>query len=80
MGYLHSFGIIHRDLKSPNVLVTEDWMTKLTDYGSSRIMSQIMTQNAGTLAWSAPEVLMSDTYSEKADVYSFGSYCLRNLR
>jgi len=72
MSYLHSFGIIHRDLKSPNVLVTEDWTTKLTDYGSSRIMSDFMTQNAGTLAWSAPEVLMSDSYSEKADVYSFG--------
>ena len=72
MEYLHTYGIIHRDLKSLNVLVMRDMTLKLTDYGTSRVISENMTQNVGTVAWIAPEVLESETYTVKADVYSFG--------
>ncbi|KAF0690707.1 Aste57867_17917 [Aphanomyces stellatus] len=74
--YLHSFQptIIHRDLKSKNVLLSETWEAKLSDFGISRVTSleETMTSNIGTVAWIAPEVLSGGRYSEKADIYSFG--------
>ncbi|OQS07120.1 kinase [Thraustotheca clavata] len=74
--YLHSFQptIIHRDLKSKNVLLAEDWTAKLSDFGISRVTSleESMTSNIGTVAWIAPEVLTGGHYTEKADIYSFG--------
>ncbi|EGZ14020.1 hypothetical protein PHYSODRAFT_335699 [Phytophthora sojae] len=74
--YLHSFEspIIHRDLKPKNVLLSEKWEAKLTDFGISRELDedQTMTAEIGTVSWIAPEVLKGEHYSEKADVYSFG--------
>ncbi|KAG9408710.1 hypothetical protein AC1031_020555 [Aphanomyces cochlioides] len=74
--YLHSFQptIIHRDLKSKNVLLSESWEAKLSDFGISRVTSleDTMTSNIGTVAWIAPEVLSGGRYTEKADIYSFG--------
>jgi hypothetical protein len=77
--YLHSFEnpIIHRDLKPKNVLLSDAWVAKLTDFGVSREMTgegedQTMTGEVGTISWIAPEVLRGERYSVKADVYSFG--------
>ncbi|GMF34164.1 unnamed protein product [Phytophthora lilii] len=74
--YLHSFEspMIHRDLKPNNVLLSENWEAKLTDFGVSRELTedQTMTAEIGTISWIAPEVLRGERYSEKADVYSFG--------
>ncbi|CAK4676485.1 hypothetical protein LEN26_010935 [Aphanomyces euteiches] len=74
--YLHSFQptVIHRDLKSKNVLLSETWEAKLSDFGISRVTSleESMTSNIGTVAWIAPEVLTGGRYTEKADIYSFG--------
>ncbi|GAB9475408.1 Tkl protein kinase [Globisporangium polare] len=74
--YLHSLMpvIIHRDLKSLNVLLTDDLQAKLSDFGLSREQSfeQTMTSGVGTMLWTAPEVLRGERYSEKADIYSFG--------
>lgn len=74
--YLHSLMpvIIHRDLKSLNILLTEDLQAKLSDFGLSREQSfeKTMTSGIGTMLWTAPEVLRGDRYSEKADIYSFG--------
>ncbi|OQS02799.1 kinase, partial [Thraustotheca clavata] len=74
--YLHSFEpkLLHRDLKSRNILLTSGYVAKLTDFGISRAMvDETMTSEAGTTAWTAPEVLVNHgRYNEKADVYSFG--------
>ncbi|KAG3113668.1 hypothetical protein PI125_g7097 [Phytophthora idaei] len=74
--YLHSFDptIIHRDLKSRNVLLNHDWEAKLSDFGISRETSDqsTMTGGMGTIAWIAPEVLQGERYSESADMFSFG--------
>lgn len=78
MQYLHSQNpvIIHRDLKSLNVLIDEKWVTKVTDFGLSRFKAtsetEKMTGQAGTYHWMAPEVINSQHYTEKADVFSFG--------
>jgi len=74
MLYLHEHSIIHRDLKSLNVLVTADDRCKIIDYGASRVKSSTntnMTGNIGTLFWMAPEMFQTNTYTEKIDVYSF---------
>jgi len=74
--YLHSSDpvIVHRDLKSHNLLVDENWKVKVCDFGLSTIVEQAShTMTAcGTPCWTAPEVLRNQRYSEKADVYSFG--------
>ncbi|GAM25173.1 hypothetical protein SAMD00019534_083480 [Acytostelium subglobosum LB1] len=74
MEYLHSLGVIHRDLKSGNVLVTEEMRAKVIDFGTSRAIdpSKQMTLNLGTSCWMAPEVFRNEPYTELCDVYSFG--------
>lgn len=75
MHYLHQSNpvILHRDLKSDNLLVDKDWNVKVADFGLTRFLDEKkqMTQ-VGTPMWMAPEVIMGEQYTEKADVYSFG--------
>ncbi|XP_034431138.1 mitogen-activated protein kinase kinase kinase 13 [Hippoglossus hippoglossus] len=74
MNYLHLHKIIHRDLKSPNVLVTHDDTVKISDFGTSKELSDKSTKMsfAGTVAWMAPEVIRNEPVSEKVDIWSFG--------
>jgi serine/threonine protein kinase/predicted hydrocarbon binding protein len=74
MNFLHSCGLIHRDLKSLNLLVSKDFDVKICDFGLSRFIDRQnqMTNNIGTVSWTAPEIFQKKFYSEKADVYSFG--------
>ncbi|OQR95988.1 protein kinase [Achlya hypogyna] len=76
LAYLHSLSpkLIHRDLKSKNVLLTSNMVAKLSDFGLSRNRSyeETLTAGVGTVRWTAPEVMLGDIYSEMADVYSFG--------
>lgn len=74
--YLHSLEplIIHRDLKSFNVLLNDNLQAKLSDFGLSRTRSfeETMTCGIGTLLWTAPEILRGEAYTEKADIFSYG--------
>ncbi|KAK3543300.1 hypothetical protein QTP70_014039 [Hemibagrus guttatus] len=74
MNYLHLHKIIHRDLKSPNVLVTHNDFVKISDFGTSKELSDKSTKMsfAGTVAWMAPEVIRNEPVSEKVDIWSFG--------
>ena len=75
LAYLHSLepNMLHRDLKSRNVLLTSQLDAKLTDFGVSRERSDFMMTNAvGTSLWMAPEVMLGGHYDGKADVFSFG--------
>ncbi|CAL1680351.1 unnamed protein product [Lasius platythorax] len=74
MGYLHAHKIIHRDLKSPNVLIGQDEIVKISDFGTSRQWNEVSTKMTfvGTVAWMAPEVIRNDPCSEKVDIWSYG--------
>ncbi|RLN25923.1 hypothetical protein BBJ28_00018989 [Nothophytophthora sp. Chile5] len=76
LAYMHSRSpkIIHRDLKSRNVLLNASMVAKLSDFGLSRnrTYEETLTAGVGTVRWTAPEVMLGDNYSEQADMYSFG--------
>ncbi|CAI5738217.1 unnamed protein product [Hyaloperonospora brassicae] len=81
--YLHALSpqVLHRDVKSRNVLLSASLDAKLCDFGISRRKrvgredgrtNCTATGAAGTLSWTAPELLLGEAYSEKVDIYSLG--------
>jgi len=79
MHYLHSVRprIIHRDLKSDNILMTRTYSAKIADFGMSKMIqeqSKVMTRS-GTPHYMAPESIQEGKFSEKSDVYSYGVVC-----
>ncbi|XP_078174508.1 serine/threonine/tyrosine-protein kinase HT1-like [Carex rostrata] len=74
MNYLHSQGILHRDLKSENILLGDDMSVKVADFGISCVESECGTAKgfASTYRWMAPEMIKEKSHTKKVDVYSFG--------
>ncbi|XP_015384188.2 serine/threonine-protein kinase STY46-like isoform X3 [Citrus sinensis] len=73
MEYLHQRNIIHRDLKTANLLMDTHNVVKVADFGVARFQNKggVMTAETGTYRWMAPEVINHQPYDQKADVFSF---------
>ncbi len=80
--YLHSKQIIHRDIKGANILVTDNGIAKLADFGCSKqlvgslcsaSLEASMFALKGSVPWMAPEVIKQSGCSYASDIWSFGA-------
>jgi serine/threonine protein kinase len=78
LNYMHLQNppIVHRDMKSLNILVTENWEVKICDLGLSRVATatyaHTLKKLRSTPVWSPPELVEQIAFSTKSDLYSFG--------
>jgi len=78
LGYAHSKGVVHRDVKPGNILVRSDGKPKITDFGIARIedsAEHLMTQAGevlGTPAYMSPEQVLSEPVDGRSDLFSLG--------
>jgi serine/threonine protein kinase/predicted Zn-dependent protease len=73
--YAHKRGIVHRDIKPGNVMVTKDGTVKVVDFGIARVLETSKTQTGmliGTFAYMSPEQYHGEHADERSDIWSFG--------
>ncbi|XP_047324537.1 probable receptor-like protein kinase At2g42960 [Impatiens glandulifera] len=86
LSYLHEAiepKVVHRDIKSSNILIDDDFNAKLSDFGLAKLLGSgkgyITTQVVGTFGYVAPEYANTGLLNEKSDTYSFGVVLLETI-
>lgn len=81
--FLHSQGVIHRDIKGANILTTKEGHVKLADFGVARRLGELEGRGqddvAGTPYWMAPEVIEMSPPSTASDIWGVGATCIELL-
>ncbi|KAH8264101.1 hypothetical protein KR038_002941 [Drosophila bunnanda] len=73
MKYIHSAGVLHRDLKPGNIAINKNMEVRILDFGMARVLAQDMTDHVGTVWYRAPELLFCwDHYTKAIDMWSVG--------
>ena len=79
LAHAHRRGVIHRDIKSENVLITEDGVLKVSDFGLAKLeVESALTEEGsmlGTMAYMAPEQILGEPTDARSDIFSFGVLC-----
>ncbi|KDQ56286.1 hypothetical protein JAAARDRAFT_307380 [Jaapia argillacea MUCL 33604] len=85
--FLHNEGLVHGNVKGPNILISQKCQVQISDFGLSQTAEMVQSTNTGSLRWMAPELLQPTSSSSSTsendrkpttamDVYSFGLTCL----
>lgn len=72
--YLHDLGIVHRDIKLENIMITDDGRPKLIDFGLSAVVNvdEKVIEGMGSIAYCSPEIIHHQPYSFPTDIWSLG--------
>lgn len=76
LAYAHRRQIVHRDVKSDNVMITEEGNLKLTDFGLAKLKDDVQVTKPGTtlgtISYMSPEQIRNEDVDQRADIWSFG--------
>jgi mitogen-activated protein kinase kinase kinase len=87
LAYLHNRNVLHRDIKAGNILLNQNGVCKITDFGLSKLSGQEKAYDPhsnnsvmrGTVFWMAPEVVKGTNYNAKVDIWSLGCTVIEML-